>query len=443
MINVGLVSLGCPKNLVDSEVILAYLDTRKITICEDLNEAHIIIINTCCFIDEAYNESIEVIKKVARLKKYGSCTGIIVCGCLVEKERKKLFSLLPEIDALLGTHNQSQIRTAIDHILCKKRYSSIQKQKVRWHEESLVKLTPLHFAYVKIADGCQNNCTFCIIPQLRGPYISRPFHSIIHEVEQLALQGTKEIILVGQDTTQYGYDLADEYLIEKLLSALSDIASIKWIRLLYTYPGSVTHSLLKTIAASRTICNYIDLPLQHISDRILKRMGRRDGSSEIRKLIYAIRDTIGDVAIRTTFIVGFPGETDKDFQILLDFMNEVRFERLGIFMYSPQKGTPSYTYKEGIPENIKQERFEQAMLLQQDISREINKTFFGKNLEVIIDGVSEEDDSIYLARTEYDSPEVDGIVYVNARKKQFKQGDLVSVQITDTKEYDLVGIAAN
>ncbi|MCM8757910.1 MAG: MiaB/RimO family radical SAM methylthiotransferase [Candidatus Omnitrophica bacterium] len=407
---IGVLSLGCPRNLVDTEMILSRLYSKGYSIT-DIDKADIAILNTCAFIKEAKEESIEAILDFISLKKESKIKKLIVYGCLVERYKEKLITLLKDVDAFVG-------RISLNH------------------QPKRIVLTPSHYAYVKINEGCINNCSFCIIPKIKLPLVSRTPESIIEEIRFLEKKGVKEINLVGQDTTLYGKDLFDSTsLVFLLKKILKETKSIPWIRLLYLYPNRITDELLQIIRKEERICKYIDLPLQHVNNRILKLMNRNITKDKITELIDKIRNTIPTVFIRTTFLVGFPTETDAEFEELLNFIKEFKFERLGTFIYSREEGTVAYNFKPQIHFRKKQTRFNIIMETQKAISEEINRSLLGRTLDVIID---EESDSFYLARTQYDAPEVDGLVFVK-KKYPLEKGKLLKVKITDTLEYDLVG----
>jgi len=407
---IGILSLGCPRNLVDSEGLLGRLSLKGYSVV-DINKADIALINTCAFIEEAKKESIAAILDLAELKKEGKLKKIIVYGCLAERYQDALRKELPEVDAFIG-------KVSLNHNL--KRFP----------------ITPKHFAYLKICEGCLNNCSFCVIPKIKGKFVSRPSSSVINQVKQFNVARISELNIIGQDITGYGLDLQEKTDLASLIERVTKIAKdIHWIRLLYLHPSRITDRLLALIKNEPKICKYMDLPIQHINGRILKLMNRKPAKKEIIKVIEKIRKAIPQVALRTSIIVGFPGETDKEFQELLDFIQEIRFERLGAFSYSAEEGTPAYTFKNQVPEKIKSVRLDLVMLAQQKISALVNQKFLGKTLEVLVE---EEDNGSYLGRTQYDAPEVDGLVYVKAERK-LRPGDFVKVKISDTLEYDLVG----
>lgn len=409
---IGILSLGCPRNLVDSESILGRLDFKGYSIT-DIDKADIAIVNTCAFIEDAKRESIDAILDLIELKKEGRLKKIIVYGCLAERYKEELKGNLPEVDAFIGKLSLN-------------------------HEIKRFPITPKHFAYLKICEGCINNCSFCIIPKIKGRFNSLERQTISRKVEDFNKQKVSELNIIGQDITGYGMDLYGESRLPEILKEIVNKAdNIGWIRLLYLNPNRISDELLKVVRDSQKVCKYIDLPLQHINSRILKLMDRKTARRDILDVIERIRKTIPGVGLRTSIIVGFPSETDREFKELLDFIKEARFERLGAFVYSREEGTRAYDFEGQVPKETKTERFNAIMSAQQNISRGINKNFLGKELEVLID---EKVDDDYLGRSQYDAPEVDGQVFVKAQRN-LKPGDFVRVKITDTLEYDLVGEA--
>lgn len=411
---IGILSLGCPRNLVDSENILGRL-VRKGYVVSDIDKADVVIVNTCSFIEDAKRESIDAILDLIRLKKAGRLKKIIVYGCLAERYKNVLRRELPQIDAFVGKVSLN-------------------------HSPARYPLTPRHYGYLKICEGCVNNCSYCVIPKIKGKFTSVDTDSLLDKAEALDAAGASELNIIGQDISGYGIDLYGKPKLTQLVKRLiKKTRNIRWIRLLYLYPGRVSDDLLDLIAGEPKICKYIDLPVQHINNRILKLMRRQTAGEDILKLIDKIRKKIPAVAIRTSLIVGFPSETDKEFKELLSFIGDVKFERLGAFVYSKEEGTAAFNFKGQVPEAIKTARFNTLMSEQQIISREVNRGFLGKALDVLIE---EKEDDYYLARTQYDAPEVDGLVYVrSAFKKELRAGDFVKVKITDTLEYDLAGEA--
>ena len=409
---VGVLSLGCPRNLVDSESILGGLALRGYPIV-DIDKADAAIVNTCCFIEDAKAESIDAILDLIDLKRKGKLKKIIVYGCLAERYKDKLHKELPEVDAFVG-------KTSLNHNL------------------AAFPLTPKHYAYLKICEGCINNCSYCIIPKIKGRFTSLDINSILGKIERFDKNKVSEVNIIGQDITGYGLDLYGRRRLPDLLKKIIKMSpNIGWLRLLYLYPDRISDELLDLIQNEPKVCKYIDLPLQHINDRILNLMHRQTRKQDILRLIDKIRKKIPRIAIRTSIIVGFPSETEKDFKELLDFILDVRFERLGVFTYSQEEGTQAYNFKNQIPDNIKEERFNTLMMQQQKISQDVNKEFLGETIDVLID---EKEEDSYLGRSQYDAPEVDGLIYVDS-KERLNAGDFVKVEITDTLEYDLVGKA--
>jgi ribosomal protein S12 methylthiotransferase len=410
---IGIVSLGCPRNLVDSESMLGRL-ARKGHPIVDIDKADVGIINTCAFIEDAKKESIDAILDLVELKKEGRLKKVVVCGCLVQRYRKELQTQLPEVDAFIGTPSLN-------------------------HEERRFPLTPKHFAYLKICESCIHACSYCVIPAIKGKFASLDMESIGRKADIFNAQGISELTIIGQDITGYGLDL---YRSRALPALLKDIIKrtprIHWLRLLYLYPGPVVEDVLKIIRDSGRVCQYIDLPIQHINGRVLEAMRRQTTKKEIRRLIDKIRKTLPHAAIRTSVIVGFPSETTKQFRELVDFIKETRFERLGAFIYSREDRTSASRLKGQIPQAVKNERLNTIMLAQQEVSRAFNMRFAGKTVEVLIDEIQEGAQGQYLGRTEYDAPEVDGTVFVSSQRT-LTPGEFVRVEITDTLEYDLVG----
>ena len=440
---IGMLSLGCARNLVDAEVILGYLKEAGFTVSFEIAEADVAIVNTCCFIREAEEESIDVILKLCRLKEEGKITRIIVCGCLAQRYKRELLNELKEVDAFVGVGGIDKIAAVVKQLLNGRRSLGVfgRPEFLYTHRSPRIFFTPGHFAYVKISEGCNHRCSYCIIPTLRGKYRSRPMDSILKEGEALLNKRlVSEINLIGQDTTMYGQDLYAQNRIAELLAKLAGKAKARWVRLLYAHPKHFSQKLMSVIRDEPSICKYIDLPIQHINDKILEKMNRRTSRKEILSLIERARKEIPEIAIRTTLIVGFPGETDKQFRELLDFIRDAKFERLGLFKYSRQADTLAYDFGRQVPEKIKQTRYDEALSLQQDISTKINQAFLGRELRVLIDEQDTQDKGVFLGRSEADAPEVDGCVYVHS-KKRLKTGDFVQVKIIDTLEYDLVGEA--
>ena len=387
----GYVSLGCAKNLVDTEIMLGALKDNGYEITETLDEAEIIIVNTCTFIEKAKQESINTILQMSEYKQFGNCRGLIVAGCLSQQYQEELFAEIPEIDALIGTGSWNRIMEAIEAINDGKRICIMDSITNIYNERMpRMQTTPTYSAYVKIAEGCDNGCTFCIIPKVRGAYRSRTIESIVEEVERLAVMGVKEINLIAQDTTSYGSDLNNgKPMLADLLKALVKVDGIEWYRLLYLYPKYFTDELLDLIVAEPKICNYIDLPLQHINDDILRRMNRKDRKADIVTLLQKVRSKASHVTLRTSLIVGFPGETDEQFEELCEFVKEVRFDNMGVFTYSQEDGTPAGAMADQVPEEVKEERYHALMAIQAAISEENNRDLEGTEHEAIIEEISE------------------------------------------------------
>lgn len=415
---VGVINLGCSRNLVDSQTILGNLKRQGHRITTDVAGADMVVVNTCAFIEEAKKESVDTILDLIELKKQGKLKKIVVAGCLAQRYRKELAKEFKEVDAILG----------------------VQKLD-RENIPAQVSLTPRHFAYVKICESCYNRCSFCIIPSIKGKFVSRSIDSVVREVRQLDERGVTEINIIGQDITAYGMDIYKEKTLARLLKEVVAVTrGIRWIRLLYAFPAHVTDELIETIAGEEKICKYIDIPLQHISDHLLQGMNRSITTRQTVDLVKKIRSKIPGAHIRTSFIVGLPGETEENFQELMDFIREMSFERVGAFVYSREEGTPAYAMPGQVADRIKRKRMDLLMASQREISQSIQKRKVGRTFDVLIDGAQEGEEGIYLGRTQYDAHEVDGVVYVHSARK-LTPGDIVSVEITDSYEYDLVGNA--
>ncbi|KRQ87004.1 Ribosomal protein S12 methylthiotransferase RimO [Caloramator mitchellensis] len=436
MFNVGFISLGCDKNRVDAEIMLSILSKNGYTIVNDEKKADVIIVNTCGFIESAKMESIETILEMAKNKEEGQCKSIIVTGCMAQRYREELLQEMPEIDAILGVGSYRDICDIVDKTL--KGINGIVKVDpldFRLEMEDRILTTPSHYAYVKIAEGCNNNCSYCIIPKLRGRFRSKRIEDIITEVEQLAQKNVKEVILVAQDTTMYGVDIYGKKELPKLLNEIEKIEGIEWIRLMYAYPEEITDELIETIRDSKKVLHYFDIPIQHISDKILRKMNRRTTKGQIIELIDKIRKQIDDAVIRTSIIVGFPGETDDDFDELKEFLYEYKLERVGIFTYSPEEGTAAFEMSDQIDVEIKEKRKDILMRQQSYISAQNNQNLLGKIFDVIIDGKNNKGQ--YFGRTYGDAPEIDQNVFVNSNN--LNKGDIVKVKINKTYTYDLAG----
>lgn len=440
--NILFISLGCDKNLVDTEVMLGMLASRGYQMVEEETQADVIVINTCCFVHDAKEESIQNILEMAEYKKEGRLKALIVTGCLAQRYRQEILDEIPEVDAVLGTTAYDKILDAIDEAL--KGHHTLTLADTDLLPEVETKrlvTTGGHFAYLKIAEGCDKHCTYCIIPKIRGNFRSVPMEQLLSEAEYLAEQGVKELILVAQETTLYGKDLYGEKSLHKLLRELCKISGIRWIRILYCYPEEIYDELIQVMKEEKKICHYLDLPIQHASDRILKRMGRRTSKAQLVGIITKLRREIPDIVLRTSLITGFPGETDEDHQELMEFVDEMEFDRLGVFTYSPEEGTPAETMEGQVPEELKEERRDEIMELQQEISLEKGNDRIGQELLVMIEGkVSGE--SAYIGRTYGDAPKVDGYMFVQTGEL-LVTGDFAKVKVTGAMEYDLIGELAN
>ena len=435
----GFVSLGCAKNLVDTEVMLGILTEHGIEITADPAEADIIIVNTCSFIRSAKEESITTVLNMAEYKESGRLRSLIVAGCLGQRYQQELLDELPEADAIIGTGAWGRIMEAVEATLKGQRVIIAGTSSAIYDEHSpRIMTTPAYSAYVKIAEGCDHACAFCAIPAVRGRYRSRRLDDIIHEVKRLTDGGVKEINLIAQDTTNYGRDLYGEPSLAKLLKELVKIDSLRWVRVLYCYPEYFTDELIDTIAREEKICKYVDLPLQHAHNAILKSMRRPDTQESIRALLRKIKRRIPDVTIRSTFIVGFPGETAAQYQTLRDFLEEERFDKVGVFSYSAEEGTPAYAMAGQVPEAIMQERYHDLMSLQSKISEERNRELEGHLIEVLVEGRDAEQPSIAVGRSRREAPEVDGQVFIEGDRTS-RPGDIVTVKVLQGFTYDVVG----
>lgn len=441
-LNIGMVSLGCDKNRVDAEIMLSELKKKGYEIVNKEEDADIIVINTCGFIESAKMEAIDTILEMAKYKTRGRCKGLIVTGCLAQRYGEDLLKEMPEIDILLGVGAFNDITDAVEDIVNdKKSFCKINDPNFKFESTERILSTPKHYAYVKIADGCNNHCSYCIIPKLRGRFRSRKIEEIVNEVKGLAEKGVKEIIIVAQDTTMYGIDIYKKRAIVELIDKLEEIQGIEWIRLMYCYPEELTDELIDKIAGSKKICHYFDIPLQHINNNILKKMRRRTTKEEIEALINNIRTKIPDAIIRTSLIVGFPSETDEEFNELKDFLNEYELDRVGVFTYSREEGTLAAEMEDQIDEEIKEKRKDILMLQQKEISKKKNKQYLNKVLDVIIDTV--EINNTCYGRTKGDAPDIDQIVKVNTNGLKVSVGDILKVKINKTLFYDLVGDVLN
>lgn len=442
---IGVVSLGCPKNLVDSETMLGLIHEENYEITNDPSEAEIIIVNTCGFIESAKEESINTILQMAEYKKSGSCKYIIVTGCLSQRYAEELFSELPEADAIAGVEVYDEIGSIIKRVMNGERFIMLERSKpdvIYTSKETFlprILTTPSYTAYLKIAEGCDNCCSYCAIPKIRGPYRSKPMAQVLKEAKALADNGVKELIVVAQDTTRYGEDLpGGKLLLADLLKELNKIESLKWIRVMYCYPNNFTDELIETFASLDKVCKYVDLPLQHASNRLLASMNRYDTREEVETLLAKLRKRIPGIVIRTTFIVGFPGETDADFEELKEFVEQQRFENAGVFAYSQEEGTVAGAMPNQIPDEIKQERYHELMALQAQISEEIHKDTEGQTLEVLVEGIEEDGSGLHYGRSYREAPDIDGLVFIE-NPGDIKPGCFIKVNILQGFTYESVG----
>lgn len=442
---IGVVSLGCPKNLVDSETMLGLIHEENYEITNDPSEAEIIIVNTCGFIESAKEESINTILQMAEYKKSGSCKYIIVTGCLSQRYAEELFNELPEADAIAGVEVYDEIGSIIKRVMNSERFIMLERSKpdvIYTSKETFlprILTTPSYTAYLKIAEGCDNCCSYCAIPKIRGPYRSKPMEQVLKEAKALADNGVKELIVVAQDTTRYGEDLpGGKLLLADLLKELNKIESLKWIRVMYCYPNNFTDELIETFASLDKVCKYVDLPLQHASNRLLASMNRYDTREEVETLLAKLRKRIPGIVIRTTFIVGFPGETDADFEELKEFVEQQRFENAGVFAYSQEEGTVAGAMPNQIPDEIKQERYHELMALQAQISEEIHKDTEGQTLEVLVEGIEEDGSGLHYGRSYREAPDIDGLVFIE-NPGDINPGCFVKVNILQGFTYESVG----
>ena len=432
------VSLGCDKNLVDTEMMLGMLAEKGYTFTDDEMQAVVIVVNTCCFIGDAKEESINTLLEMAELRKNGQIKALLAAGCLAQRYREEIQQEIPEVDAVLGTMAIDQIVQAVEEVLAGKKRNHYRDLSTKPLEGSRrIVTTGGHFAYLKIAEGCDKHCTYCIIPKVRGNYRSVPMEELLRQTKELAAGGVKELILVAQETTLYGTDLYGTKMLPQLLRKLAAVDGIYWIRILYCYPEEITPELIQTIKEEKKVCHYLDIPIQHASDAVLRRMGRKTDREHLEKMIRTLREEIPDICLRTTLITGFPGETEEDFETLLDFVDEMEFDRLGVFPYSQEEDTPAALMEDQIPEEIKEERRDQVMELQQEIAFDKAEEMTGRILDVMIEGKIAEED-VYVGRTYKDAPNVDGFVFVNT-DRMLMTGDFARVRITGSNEYDLIG----
>ena len=436
--NILFISLGCDKNLVDSEVMLGLLDSRGYQIVDDETIADVIVINTCCFIHDAKEESIQTILEMAEYKKTGRLKALVVTGCLAQRYQQEIIDEIPEVDAVLGTASYDKIAEAIDEAL--DGHTEMYLEDIdRLPQVSSKRLvtTGGHYAYLKIAEGCDKHCTYCIIPKVRGNYRSVPMEQLLKEAKELAEGGVKELILVAQETTVYGQDIYGEKSLHRLLRELCKIDGIQWIRLLYCYPEEIDANLIRVMKEEPKICHYLDLPIQHASDAILKKMGRRTSKAQLVDTIRTLREEIPDITLRTTLITGFPGETEEQHQELVAFVDEMEVDRLGVFTYSPEENTPAAEMPDQIPEEVKEDRQAELMELQQEIAFDLAEDMIDREVLVMIEG-KVADENAYVGRTYRDAPNVDGLIFINT-DEELMSGDFAKVKVTGAMEYDLIG----
>lgn len=432
------ISLGCDKNLVDTEVMLGMLASRGYEMTNDEQEADIIVINTCCFIHDAKEESIQNILEMAEYKKNGSAKALIVTGCMAERYRQEILDEIPEVDEVLGTTAYDRIPDAVDAALAgQHEVMTADLDALPLPETKRLVTTGGHFAYLKIAEGCDKHCTYCIIPKIRGNFRSVPMERLLKEAQDLAEQGVKELILVAQETTLYGKDLYGEKSLPKLLRELCKISGIRWIRILYCYPEEITDELIQVMKEEPKICHYLDLPIQHANDTILKRMGRRTSKQELIDIVQKLRKEIPDICLRTTLITGFPGETQEQHEEVMEFIDTLEFDRLGAFTYSPEEDTPAATFEDQIDEEVKEDRQADIMELQQEIAFDKAEDMIGREVLVMIEG-KVADENAYVGRTYRDAPNVDGLIFINT-DVELISGDFAKVKVTGALDYDLIG----
>ncbi len=436
--NILFISLGCDKNLVDSEVMLGLLDEKGYQTVDEESQADIIVVNTCCFIHDAKEESIQTILEMAEYKKEGRLKALVVTGCLAQRYQQEIIDEIPEVDAVLGTASYAEIVDAVEEALAGN--GGVRMLPLRGLPDVSAKrlvTTGGHYAYLKIAEGCDKHCTYCIIPKLRGAYRSVPVEQLTAQAQELASQGVKELILVAQETTVYGKDIYGEKSLHKLLRELCKIEGIRWIRLLYCYPEEIDDPLIQVIKEEKKICRYLDLPIQHANDDILRRMGRRTSKRQLAEMIGKLRRELPDITLRTTLITGFPGESDEQHEELMAFVDEMEFDRLGVFTYSPEEDTPAAALPDQIPEEVKADRQAELMELQQDIAFDQAEKMVGREVLAMIEG-RVADENAYVGRTYKDAPGVDGLIFIHT-DRELLSGDFARVKVTGASEYDLIG----
>lgn len=432
------VSLGCDKNLVDTEMMLGMLTQKGYELTDDENEADVVIVNTCCFINDAKQESINTLLEMSELRKNNEVKALIACGCLAQRYKEEIQKEIPEVDAIIGTTAIDAIVEVLERVLDGKGQNCIEDiNRKPVYDKKRIVTTGGHYAYLKIAEGCDKHCSYCIIPKVRGSFRSIPMESLIKEAQTLVESGVKELILVAQETTLYGMDLYGKKSLPKLLQKLCEIKGLYWVRILYCYPEEITDELIETIKKEDKICNYLDIPIQHGTDRILKRMGRRTNKQEIVSIVEKLRKEIPDICLRTTLITGFPGESDEDHEELMQFVNDMEFDRLGVFTYSPEEDTPAALFDDQLDEDIKTDRQAEIMELQQEIAFEKAEEMVGRTVLVMVEGAVP-DEHVYVARSYKDAPNVDGLVFIQT-SEELMTGDFVRVKITGSYEYDLIG----
>lgn len=438
------ISLGCPKNLVDSERMLGRLQLEGYQLVERPEGTDFVIVNTCGFIEQARQESFSAIDEMLRLKRDGQTRGVIVAGCLAERQREELLVSRPDIDSLVGVFARDEVVKVADRLV-----GHLDEQRAVFRpapvdalsDRQRFRITPRHFAYLKISEGCDRLCTFCAIPRMRGKHVTKPIEEAVREAEELAADGVRELIVVAQDTPYYGLDYYGRPQLTQLLAALEGVDGIEWIRLMYFYPMYVDEELIERIATSAKILPYLDMPLQHISDRLLRRMARRVTRAECESLVERLRSRIPNLTMRTTFITGFPGETEADLEELAEFISRQRFERVGVFTYSREPGTPADRLEGHLPESVKEQRRERLMAIQQAISLEHNQAQIGRALSVILDQPVEHEDNVWIGRSVADAPDIDGVVYITGNEQRLQAGQIVQAEIVAAQAYDLVGVA--
>ncbi len=433
------VSLGCDKNLVDSEMMITSLRKEGFSLTNDETEAEVIVVNTCCFIGDAKEESINTLLEMAEYKEDGVCRLLVAAGCLAQRYHEEIQTEIPEVDVIVGTMGYENLATVIRQALEENNVIESLKD-INYLPTPLTDRDSMsggYYAYLKIAEGCDKRCSYCIIPKVRGNYRSVPMDNLIEQAKHLVDNGAKELILVAQETTLYGVDLYGKKSLPELLEKLSEIEELRWIRILYCYPEEITPELIQTIKKLPKVCKYLDIPIQHAADSVLKRMGRRTNKAQLIEMVETLRKEIPEIALRTTLITGFPGETEEDFEELKDFVQQMKFERLGVFAYSQEEDTPAAVMENQIPEEVKEARRDEIMAIQQEIAFEKGESYIGKTVDVMVEGHLPEE-GVYITRTYMDAPEVDGFVFVST-DWNLMSGDFLKVCITEAQEYDLIG----